>query len=108
MKKTSNILGRRLRECRGTRSAREIATVLGVTPQCLTGYERGRAEPTCSMLVTLAKHYNVTTDWLLGLSDSALAPLSRTDTVEILARMVEIESNAQKERQALLEMLCRR
>ena len=100
-------LGKRLRECRGSKSAREIADTLGITQQTLTGYERGRAEPSCSMLAAIAKHYNVTTDWLLGLSNVSGAPLSRADTVAVLSRMVEIEAKAQAERQSLLELLCR-
>lgn len=105
-KKPVNTLGRRLRECRGIKPAREIASVLGITQQALTGYERGRAEPTCSMLVKLARHYHVTTDWLLGLADYPCTPLSRSDTVGVLAKMIEIESHAQAERQQLLQTLC--
>ena len=99
-------LGKRLRECRGSKSAREVADILGITQQALTGYERGRSEPNCAMLAALARHYRVTTDWLLGLTNVSGAPLSRADTVTVLSRMVEIEAKAQAERQALLEMLC--
>ena len=106
--KTSNILGKRLRECRGTRTAKEMADRLGITQQTLTGYERGRAEPSCSMLAKLSSLYNVTTDWLLGLTNISGTPLSRADTVQVLSKMVEIEAKAQAERQALLETLCQK
>lgn len=106
MKTATTTLGKRLRSCRGTRSAREIADVLGIKEQTLTGYERGRAEPNCTMLVSLAKHYGVSTDWLLGLTNISGKQLSRTDTVQVLARMVEIEADAQRRRQELLAALC--
>ena len=107
-KTNENTLGRRLRECRGTRPAREIADRLGISQQAYTAYERGKAEPTCAALVALADMHNVTTDWLLGRTDASGFPLSRTDTVEVLSRMVEIEAKAQQERQALLKSLCQR
>ena len=105
-KKPVNTLGRRLRECRGINPAKGIAEALGITQQTLTGYERGRAEPSCAMLAALATHYRVTSDYLLGLTDMPCKPMSRSDTVSILARMVEIESKAQEERQLLLRKLC--
>lgn len=105
MSKKSIPLGKRLRQCRGTKSAREVAAVLGIKEQTLTGYERGRAEPSCAMLVALAKHYGVTADWLLGMSNVTGSPMSHADTVQVLARMVEIEARAQTERQELLKSL---
>lgn len=100
-------LGRKLRDCRGTRPAREIASRLGITQQTLTGYERGRAYPDLPMLVMLARTYGVTTDWLLGVATYPCSPLSRSDTVDILKKMVEIESDAQARRMALLGAVCR-
>lgn len=109
MKKDNTVsvsLGKKLRDCRGARPARTIASTLGITQQTLTGYERGRAEPDLAMLVKLARQYNVTTDWLLGVASYPCTPLSRTDTVEILKRMVEIESDAQARRMELLGAVC--
>lgn len=102
----SAALGKKLRDCRGIRPAREIASALGITQQTLTGYERGRAEPDLGTLVRLARRYNVTTDWLLGVAAYPCTPLSRSDTVEILKKMVEIESDAQARRMALLGEVC--
>ena len=103
----NNILGKRLRECRGTKPARVIGAALGITQQTLTGYERGRAEPDCAMLVALSKHYGVTTDWLLGVSSSPHAPLASGDTLDLLRKLVEIETEAQARRMSLLAPLCR-
>lgn len=103
---TAKILGRRLRECRGQKPAREIAAMLGITQQAYTAWERGQAEPSCSALVAISKHYKVSVDWLLGISGVSGLPMSRMDTVQVLSRMVEIEHKAQLERQALLAMLC--
>lgn len=102
MKTKALPLGKRLRQCRGTKPAREIAAVLGVAEQTLTSWERGRAEPGCATLVALAKHYGVSVDWLLGLTNLSGKPQTSADAVQVLSRMLEIEAKAQQERQALL------
>ena len=47
----------------------EIAAVLSLTPQALSYYFNGR-EPGYDLLVRLAKYFNVSTDYLLGISES--------------------------------------
>lgn len=46
----------------------EIASELEITPQTLSYYFNGR-EPNYDMLIKLAKYFNVSTDYLLGVSD---------------------------------------
>lgn len=47
----------------------EIADVLGTSQTMYARYERGANELPLRHLIILAKHYNVTTDYILGLSD---------------------------------------
>jgi transcriptional regulator with XRE-family HTH domain len=46
----------------------DLASVLGVSVQSLSSYEMGR-EPKYEVLCMIAKHYDVSTDYLLGISD---------------------------------------
>lgn len=48
---------------------REVAKKLNITPSAVCLYEKGATEPSASNLVELARWYEVSTDWLLGLSD---------------------------------------
>lgn len=48
---------------------KELAEILGISPSTLNGYERGNHDPKSDGLIKIAKACNVTTDFLLGLSD---------------------------------------
>ena len=50
----------------------ELATLLEVKPTAISNYESGRNEPSLAKLVTLSEHFDVSCDYLLGLSDSYL------------------------------------
>lgn len=56
-----------LKERSGKTQAR-IAEDLGVTPQAFSYYVNGR-EPDYDVLIRIAKYFNVSTDYLLGLSE---------------------------------------
>ena len=47
----------------------EIATVWGTSQTMYARYERGANELPIRHLITLAKYYDVTTDYLLGLTN---------------------------------------
>lgn len=44
----------------------DIAEMLNVTDATVSAWEVGKAQPNHTMLVELAKHFNVTTDYLIG------------------------------------------
>jgi len=48
---------------------KEVAALLKVTPQAYSAYELGKRQPDYATLIEIAKLLNVTTDYLLGLSD---------------------------------------
>lgn len=48
---------------------KDIAEVLNTTQQVYSRYEKGENEIPVRHIITLAKFYKVTTDYILGLSD---------------------------------------
>ena len=50
-------------------SQRQAADALGTTKQNVNNWANGKNEPNFQTLVSIAKHYNVSTDYLLGLTD---------------------------------------
>ncbi len=59
----------RLRDLREDfdKSQAQIASVLNITPQQYQLYESGKREIPAHHLITLAKYYNISLDYLLGL-----------------------------------------
>ena len=50
----------RLRELRGTRTVRAVASAIGVTPQAISHYETGQRVPSDDIKVKLAEYYHKT------------------------------------------------
>lgn len=62
---------KRIRDLRedADKTQQEIAEVLGTSQTMYARYERGASEMPIRHLITLAKYYCVTTDYILGLSN---------------------------------------
>lgn len=60
----------RLRKARANTgfTQREVAKELNISKSTIASYETGRTEPDIETLGTLADFYNVSVDWLLGIS----------------------------------------
>ena len=65
------IFGTRLKELRTERrlTQAQISAELGIHSVTYRHYEKNQREPSLELLVTIAKYYDVSTDYLLGLSD---------------------------------------
>ena len=50
-------------------SQKEVASYLHITQQCYSKIETSRMDITGERLILLSKLYNVTTDYILGLSE---------------------------------------
>jgi len=50
----------------------ELAKVLGLKPTAISNYESERNEPSFDKLIALSKHFDVSCDYLLGVTDSYL------------------------------------
>ncbi len=62
----------RIRDLREDRdlSQSKVATILGVHQTTYSDYELGNLSITAEVLITLAKFYNTSTDYILGLTDN--------------------------------------
>lgn len=63
MEKTSTLMdrkaiGERLRRLRGSKSQKEVADAIGVTPMAVSLYESGERIPNDSMKIKIANYYN--------------------------------------------------
>lgn len=63
---------KRLRDMREDNdlTQREIAAVIGTTQQVYSEYEKGIREIPLHRIITLAKFYNCSVDYLVGLSET--------------------------------------
>lgn len=50
----------------------ELADILGLKPTAISNYESKRNEPSFDKLVALSKYFDVSCDYLLGITDSYL------------------------------------
>ena len=66
------MFNQRLKEIRTEKGLKqkELAQALGLTLQAICNYEAGIREPSLEMLVKMCKYFDVTADYLLGLTDS--------------------------------------
>ncbi|MBQ9103784.1 MAG: helix-turn-helix transcriptional regulator [Clostridia bacterium] len=61
----------RIKELRETKklSQMQLALKTGISQSAIAKWELGKTEPTASAIITLAKFFGETTDYLLGLED---------------------------------------
>jgi len=66
------ILSQRLRDCRNERklTQREVSIYCDMTEKAYQNYELGTHEPKISILMRIAQFYNVSLDYLVGLTDT--------------------------------------
>lgn len=70
------MIGNTIRELRKEKkmSQSELGKFIGVSQTTVTAWETGRAEPSSTFVSKLADLFNVSTDYLLGRSDSKKEP----------------------------------
>ena len=68
---SSETFGQRLRAARKARSEKQedLGQVLGVRKSQISEMERGSTSTTLEKLSIICRHYNVSADYLLGLTD---------------------------------------
>ena len=62
-------------------SQQKLAMLLNVSQTMISRYELGQAYPDVEMLITLAEHFGVSVDYLIGVSDSKL-PYTKSNLSE--------------------------
>lgn len=60
----------------------QLALSLGVTKQCVSNWENNNILPSIDMLLKIAKYFNVTTDFLLGISNDNIIDVTGLTEVE--------------------------
>lgn len=87
------MLGQRINELRLAFgwSQVELAKRLNIAKQTVSNWENDNIQPSIEMLVRLAKLFNVTTDYLLGLDDIPRLNIEGlpTEMVAHLAQLIE-------------------
>lgn len=75
----------RLRELRSKRKLRQkdMAKKLGITESAYGYYEQGRSEPPYETLHQLAQFFDVSLDYLLGITDDPSGNLKEVDQVDV-------------------------
>ncbi len=85
---------RELREDRDLKQA-DVATITGIDQRTLSNYETGKTNPDSYAIIKLAEYFNVTCDYLLGITNK-----NYMDNSDIEKEINEIEDK--------LELLKRR
>ena len=60
-----------------------LAKELGVSKQCVSNWENDNILPSIDMLIKIAKYFNVSTDYLLGLEPNKTLDVSKLSNVQI-------------------------
>lgn len=94
-------LGERIRMLREEHryQQKEIAEKLGVSPQAFSNYENGKREPDLLTILRLAKLFNVSVDYLLGLT-----PLKNKESVDFKDEHLQLLYDM-KENEELIELV---
>jgi len=75
-----NTLGKRMKWIRENKNLKQnkVAKDLSITPYQLSRYETGKNKPDPDMIAKIAIYYDVSSDYLLGLTDDD-APINRDE-----------------------------
>lgn len=83
------MLGERLQELRKDHnlSQKQLADKLNLSVHTISSYERNISEPNDEIKVRIAKLFNTTTDYLLGLTDISIS-LEHRDNILVIPRNI--------------------
>jgi len=76
------MIGERLLELRkdADLTQDDLALILNINKHSISSYERDKSEPPDAIKIAIAKHFNVSIDYLLGLTD-ILTPIDKQEIV---------------------------
>ncbi|WP_173436158.1 helix-turn-helix domain-containing protein [Selenomonas ruminantium] len=101
--KITGTFAKRLRELRENRGLyqSDMAKMLGIAVASYANWEQGRTLPALTYLPTLASFFNVTTDYLLG--------ISKQDAVDrVRERMMKLPKSSQVLVESLIEEMLKK
>ncbi len=93
-------IGERIRELRQSKNLRQeqVAKIIGVDRSAVTAYENGTRQPTFDTLVSMARLFHVSTDYLLGITDARTIDITGLTENEIDILNALVQSMVQKNR----------
>lgn len=87
-------MGERLRKLRETKklTQKQAADRIGIAVSTLSGYELEEKHPSYFILMKLARLFNVTTDYLIGMTDNRTLDVTGLSDKEInsLSEIIEV------------------
>lgn len=84
---------------------KEMGKILNLTPSAYGYYEQGRNEPSLETLAKIARIFDVSTDYLLGLSNTRENPVYYSVSDEITLSSAELDTLQKLKETSLLEEL---
>lgn len=82
-------------------SQKDFVKEFGLAKNIVSEWKNGRIKPSLDMIAEIAKYFNISSDWLLNLSDDPTPPNKKEPAPELYPGQAEILTKAQK----LLEQL---
>jgi transcriptional regulator with XRE-family HTH domain len=77
-------------------TSRELSKALNISESSISLYENGKRKPSIELIIKVADYFNVTTDFLLGVSDNYLTNPekdSKADFSEVLENIITLLNN---------------
>ena len=98
---------RRIRELRedNDKTQREVAEYLGTPYQYYSVYERGGSEISFERAIALAKYYNVSLDYIAGLTDVKINSSANQPAPNVRELLCELEKLSADERETVVRFL---
>ena len=94
----SEVFATRLKELRGKITQGRLGEALGVSRGSVSFYENGERTPDADFLIKASRYFNVSTDYLLGLSE-----FKNQEVIDgLINRLKELDEFKTKEKSALL------
>ena len=88
------IIGIKLKELRKKRKLRQeqVAEILSVNKSAISLYESGMRQPSLEMLIAFARFYRVSTDYLLGITETRNLNITglTEHEIDVISEMVAI------------------
>ena len=94
LKKFTDVI-ERIRQLQGDRPNFEFGRMLGMTPQTVDLYMRNERKPSVEFIMNVCLRFNVSADWLLGLSPTNVIAAHSGVAVRVRALKVDADRAAE-------------
>ena len=87
------MIGERLKQLRKSKgiTQQELANILGVRKAAVSIYETDKYDPADSIKITLAKYFDISLDYLVGVIDGKVKYYTENNFVELPENITEAE-----------------